>query len=499
MTSKTKTEEFLRATELPEQTESYTVISHGFIIDTMREIAEKEGFEIEQDLYKAGEKGNEALGFTQLKTISDPDMGMSFNWTNSYNKKLRFSCSIGGFIYDNKVPFICSTNSANWMRKHTGTALDEARQVIVQMISQAKEHFNNIIDMKNRFIDIEIDKQMFGELMGALYFELDYMSSEQVNLMKREYEKPTHDYKHKGTLWEFYKMLMFSVREQDPTRWYTQQLKLNTYIITKFNLHIDGTYLTRQDIETVDSFDNEEMLGSNLSDEQIQMIEEDFGVVKSEQEQPTGSFFDSIEKKNPLTPSESFVKGTIEEREEAMCDNCGSLDVFVNASAQLICDNCGHEEDTGLGDSEEEEFEEIMEEEEETVVTEEEEEDYVPWHKKIVTTTSNETPLGIIDPNEPGAGSHNPDNPKPEEVDVDDAFELEDEEDTEEVSDELDGLLELDDETQVEEKKPEVDKDVQAFISKHYKNKSETDEIHVDNKGSYKVVTFTTTGELFVI
>lgn len=276
MTSKTRTEEFLKATSLPEQTKSYTVISHGFIIDKMRTLAEKEGFEIELELFKSGEKGNEALGFMQLKTTSDEDMGMTFNWTNSYNKKLRFSCSVGGFIYDNKVPFVSSFNEASWLRKHTGTALDESELVMIQMIEQAQNHFKNIIQMKNKFIGIDVDKKLFGEIMGGLYFENDYINSEQVNHVKREYEKPSYDYKNKGTLWGLYKIIMDAVKDTDPTKWYSQQLKLNTYMNVRFNL--DRSTIHEQDLDTrtVEEKIEEISFLNVLSEEQIEMVEKEY-------------------------------------------------------------------------------------------------------------------------------------------------------------------------------------------------------------------------------
>ena len=50
MTSKTQTEEYLRKTQLPVATKSYTVISHGDIIDAVREMLAKHGFIITSEL-----------------------------------------------------------------------------------------------------------------------------------------------------------------------------------------------------------------------------------------------------------------------------------------------------------------------------------------------------------------------------------------------------------------------------------------------------------------
>jgi hypothetical protein len=236
MVSKTQTEQYLRKTQLPVATKSYTVISHGEIIDAVREMLAKHGFIITNELYKAECNGDVALGFMQIETQDDPDMAMTFNWTNSYNKMVRFSCSIGGFIYDNQVPFVSTNSQASWNRKHTGTALEETMEVIEAMVASADEHFSQIVTMKNKFKAIPVSRKEYAKLMGLLYFDKQVISSEQINLIKREYNKPSFDYNDKGTLWEIYKMIMFGIVDQPPKSWYKQQMDINSYIQVLYNV-----------------------------------------------------------------------------------------------------------------------------------------------------------------------------------------------------------------------------------------------------------------------
>jgi hypothetical protein len=236
MVSKTRTEEYLRKTQLPIATKSYTVISHGEIIDAVRDMLTKHGFIITNELYKAESNGDVALGFMQIETLNDPDMAMTFNWTNSYNKTVRFSCSIGGFIYDNQVPFVSTNNQASWNRKHTGTALEETMEVIEAMVASADEHFSKIVTMKNKFKSIDVSRKEYAKLLGLLYFDKQVITSEQINLIKREYDKPSFDYTDKGTLWELYKMIMFGIIDQAPKTWYKQQMDINSYVQVLYNI-----------------------------------------------------------------------------------------------------------------------------------------------------------------------------------------------------------------------------------------------------------------------
>ena len=179
MVSKTQTEDYLRKTQLPDATETYTVISHGEVIDTVREMLKQYGFIITNELYKAEANGNIALGFMQIETLTDPDMAMTFNWTNSYNKQVRFSCSVGGFIYDNQVPFVSTNNEAVGNRKHTGTALEETLETIELMVASAENHFAQIVAMKERFKSLEVNRKMYAKVLGLMYFDKQIISSLQ--------------------------------------------------------------------------------------------------------------------------------------------------------------------------------------------------------------------------------------------------------------------------------------------------------------------------------
>lgn len=258
MTSKTATEEYLRKTNLPAETESYTVIPHGIIIDEIRDRLERNGFIVTSELYKSECNGDVALGFMKIENGADPDMAMTFNWSNSYNKQVRFSCSIGGFIYDNQVPFASSTNSASWNRKHTGTALTETVDIITAMIESANDHFDTIIEMKERFKATEVSRKEYAKLMGLLYFDKNVITSEQVNIIKREYDKPSFKYSDPGTLWEVYKMIMLGIVDQSPKKWYSQQMIIHDYIQVLFNVAKDKVEEEELVLELSEEFSSQE-------------------------------------------------------------------------------------------------------------------------------------------------------------------------------------------------------------------------------------------------
>ena len=253
MKCKTQTESYLRNVALPQATKSYTPIAHGDIIDEVREALKLGGFAVKSELYKAEQKGEVAAGFMEISDGNlDEDMAMTFNWTNSYNKMLRFSCGIGGLIYDNNVPFVSRDAQVTWARKHTGTAKQESTNVINQMISQAVHHFAKIVAMKDKFKAIQIDREEYSKLMGLLFFDKSILGIEQSTQIRNEYNNPSFDYSGKGTLWEVYKIIMFGVKEQSPKTWYKQQIEINTFITLRYYNGVPGQF----GVELPSGFDN---------------------------------------------------------------------------------------------------------------------------------------------------------------------------------------------------------------------------------------------------
>ena len=253
MKIKTQTESYLRNTQLPTATQSYTPIAHGDIIDEVRKALTDANFTIESELYKAEHNGEVAAGYMEISTdLEDPDMSMTFNWTNSYNKMLKFSCGIGGFILENKVPFVSKDAEVTWARKHTGTAKAESTQMINAMVSHAQQHFAKIIAMKDKFKAIPVDRAEYSTLMGLLFFDKDFLGIEQSTQIRNEYNTPSFDYSNKGTLWEVYKMIMFGVKEQSPKTWYKQQIELNTFITLRYYHGVPESLPAGFDNTTVD-------------------------------------------------------------------------------------------------------------------------------------------------------------------------------------------------------------------------------------------------------
>ncbi len=223
---------------LPAATTTYTVIAHGFIINTILQLLDEAGFTVTNERYTCNEDAQIATGVYHINYGDDPDLGMAFAFSNSYNKVLKFRCAIGGFVKINNMTVLGSTSGA-WGRKHTGTADDETAETIANQITNAETYFKQLAADKEVMKKITLTKREYAELLGRLYVDLKIISGEQISISKQEYEKPSYKYTTAdNTLWTLYNHILVSLTKSHPKTWMEQQKVVHLHLMTEFELTV---------------------------------------------------------------------------------------------------------------------------------------------------------------------------------------------------------------------------------------------------------------------
>lgn len=280
------TQEYLRNALLPAATATYTVIPHGVIIDKTHEILTARGFVVEREIYRCNEGATIAQGVYHLKYEADPDMGLLFAWTNSYDKSVRFKCCIGGYVHVSLASIISST-FGSWGRKHTGSADTEANDTILSQIENADEFFKNIVADKNAMMAITITEQERAELMGRLYFEHESLTAEQMGMIRDQFNKPSFTYNGKpDSVWNMYNAIIYSLQKAHPRTWMDQQRAMHWFICEHFKINMKILGVIPENKDTV----NEQIANPN----QLNIIDE----------------IAEVEKIKPVTPEEAFTPET---------------------------------------------------------------------------------------------------------------------------------------------------------------------------------------------
>jgi hypothetical protein len=228
------TEEYIKKVSLPQHGKSYTVIPHGYAIDKTKECLSEAGFEIKQELYKATLDGQVAQGMYHLNYGNDSDMGLMFAWSNSYDKSRRFKCAVGGHV------FVCLNgiirgDMASYVRKHTGSALIEAEQHIINQIANAKNHFELLVRDKDILKNIILSPAEKGTILGRLFAEQEILTLTQVGIVKREMDKPTFNYNcDPNSAWAMYNHITFALKESHPQTYLQDHEMLHEFFVNEY-------------------------------------------------------------------------------------------------------------------------------------------------------------------------------------------------------------------------------------------------------------------------
>jgi len=219
---------------LPAATQTYTVISHQFVIDTVMEQLQNNGFSVEKELYKCTGGAQVASGLFKLTYGDDPDLSLMYAFGNSYDKTMKFKSAIGAYVNQNDAVMISRFN--DWTRKHTGSADEETVQTIKTQVEAAKEYFDELKTQKDMMSQITVSRIEFASLVGQLYF-LKFITADQISIVLKEYDNPTYTYTlPDDNLWTCYNHILIALKRTHPKNWIDNQIAVHLHICNTYKL-----------------------------------------------------------------------------------------------------------------------------------------------------------------------------------------------------------------------------------------------------------------------
>jgi hypothetical protein len=270
--SKEITRSWLESVPLPSHGKSYTVVSHKEVIDGAIVCLKKNGFNIDRALYKANMNARVAQGIYHLSHTSaptDPEMGMMFAWTNSYDKSTRFQCGIGAHV------FVCNNglihgDLATYGRKHTGTANADIAGHVSSQIGMANHKFTQLVNDKNKMKTISLPIRDQAELLGRLFADEKLLDSQQIGIVRSEMEGASYNYGLKDYLnaWAFYNHVTHAFKKTHPRNWMDNQSKFHKFMSSEIlsahtpqpqdqssivDINDDGV-IEAEDLQSIDEF-----------------------------------------------------------------------------------------------------------------------------------------------------------------------------------------------------------------------------------------------------
>jgi hypothetical protein len=262
------TESIVRNANLPAHGGRYSVIPHSFIIDETRKELSNLGINITRELYKINRDGQIAQGIYHLDVQNDPEMGMMFAWSNSYNKMMKFKCAVGAQV------FICMNgvvagDMASYARKHVGqTAMNDAIQNIQSQLSSANTYYTRLIEDKNMLKNISLSRKEQSSLVGRLFCDEEILTPTQTSIVKKEIHNPSFNYNcSNDSAWALYNHVTLALKESHPISYLSDHQKVHDFFVNEFGQLVTPQIMDQPMFEEVSQVVNEfeaDVLGVNF-------------------------------------------------------------------------------------------------------------------------------------------------------------------------------------------------------------------------------------------
>jgi hypothetical protein len=213
-------------TALPEKTASYTPISHASVINRVRSEITSAGYIITGEDYRCSNDGQVAIGTFRMNYKDDPDIELSANFMNSYNKQFAFRFNLGGMVKVCENGMMLNNNKfGSYRRVHTGAADLLAEGKISEFINDSGDYWDSLVKHKDYMKDLILDDDAMV-ILGKLFFEEKILTTFQMNTIRKEWEKPSFDYKvPPNSAWALYNHITLSLKDSHPSTWIDDQIK----------------------------------------------------------------------------------------------------------------------------------------------------------------------------------------------------------------------------------------------------------------------------------
>jgi hypothetical protein len=238
----------LLAAPVPQQTRTYKPVSHAQLMDLTLESIHQAGFTLDQERYTSARDGKVANGKFTIKNVADSEMQLQIGWQNSYDKSLSLKFAIGTRI------FICENGCVSgdygaFKHKHVGEIQTFTPQAITDYILDAGEAFARMQSERESMKQIVLDRRAQAELIGRMIIDEQFIESTQLNIIKRELEKPTHNYGAENSLWELYQFTTFSMKEVHPSLWMNNHIDAHAFFLDAAGLVTKPIYKPARQLE----------------------------------------------------------------------------------------------------------------------------------------------------------------------------------------------------------------------------------------------------------
>lgn len=209
---------------VPSKTESYSPVSHYFLINALHEKIKQLGLDIQSKWYRTDAGGSKMIGQWQIG-MGDEEMRVLIGFKNSYDKSMSLGLSAGASI-------ICCENGMvdeeiKLIRRHTGSIVDELNEKFDEIAKNFQFTFAQLQRDRDMMKGIILTSRDISIIMGRLYFEEELLTSVQLNVVKDQLKNSQW---FKGdTSWDLYNHITFALKRTYPEIFIERHVRLHKF------------------------------------------------------------------------------------------------------------------------------------------------------------------------------------------------------------------------------------------------------------------------------
>lgn len=233
-----KTREELFNVPVPQKTKSYTPVPHRDIVEAMEDILGRHNIGIKNETYMTNSKGTQLTGIVDLdRSTASNDFGYRIYFKNSYDKSMSVSfCAAAEVLVCSNGMVVTQQEGEVFMRKHTGNVREVLQNRFVESVKQLAPIMDRTLQHAEKMKTIEVDMQLAAELAGRMFIEEDIINTTQLNIIKKELDKPSWHAFAEPNLWSFYNHTTHALKHGHASTYLKQHQQLHSFVEAEFNL-----------------------------------------------------------------------------------------------------------------------------------------------------------------------------------------------------------------------------------------------------------------------
>ena len=219
-------EELLRV-PVPSKTDSYSPVPYRDVIDHIEEELDKRNLGIQNRSYRTNKKGTQVVGYFDV-AANHMDFNFRMAFRNSYDKtmSLAFVAGISVMICENGM----IVGDTKFVRKHTGTVLQEMKSKISNTVSDYDSVLSTADQDSKKMKNVHLDKTATAELCGRFFMEQDIITSSQLNIIKDELKSPSYEEFEEENLWSLYNHTTHALKKTHPLNYLDKYKQLHEFV-----------------------------------------------------------------------------------------------------------------------------------------------------------------------------------------------------------------------------------------------------------------------------